>query len=77
MIPERVREGAWPPLFLLVFGHEIHENFFCHFLVGGEGYFGSVLYFKTNAHWFRNQFFSFTLYVMLLWLLMLNTSVTL
>ncbi len=64
---ESLREGVWPSLFLFVFGHEIHQNFFCHFLVGGKGYFGSVFSFKTNAHWFRNLFFGLKLYVMPLW----------
>jgi hypothetical protein len=60
-------QALLPWLFLFVFDHEIHENFFCHFLVGRKGYFGSILSFKTNAHWFRKLFFSLKLYVRPLW----------
>jgi hypothetical protein len=60
--------GKWlPSLFLFVFGHEIHENPFRHFLMGGEGYFGSVLSFKTNTHRLRNLLFGLELNVMPFW----------
>ena len=64
---EGTKETALPSSFRFVFGHEILENIFCHFLMGGEGYFGPVLSFKTNTHWFRNLLLGLELNVMPLW----------